>query len=139
MSAPVIVGIIHPLSVKPGALRQRFRLDVGGEVLVAASANPGREACRLLLARGTLGTLETRWHGSSVTAMRYDIERAAKWIVTEGAPGLAYARWRENTAWDREDGQDDEVATTLPAYPEIGRSDRDDMTGNGMSGEEDRS
>lgn len=64
--------------------RGRYIVRHAGRVLIASTSDPEHDACRLLLAMGCMGTLQTRWRGSEVVALRLDIVTGAGLMVRAG-------------------------------------------------------
>ncbi|CCB64060.1 hypothetical protein [Hyphomicrobium sp. MC1] len=74
--------------------RGRFDAFLGRDKIVSGSKQPALDACRVLKALGITGTLEVFHAGSSVVAMRLDIERAAGLTVIESVKyGPKFAPW----------------------------------------------
>ena len=59
-----------------------YRVWHDGDVLIERSHDPEYDACRVLLSRGVVGTLITKWKDAAYDAMRLDIEKGAKWTAT---------------------------------------------------------
>jgi hypothetical protein len=74
---------------------ERWKAEYNQEVIVEGSRTPALDACRVLLGRGLVGTLEM-WHANGCyPALRVDIEKGAGLTVEDGDRGVAFRRYRE--------------------------------------------
>ena len=71
------------IRIGTGARGDRYRVMHNGLVIVESSRDPEHDACRVLVALGVTGILETRHSGSSIVSIRKDIERGAMRAVIE--------------------------------------------------------
>ncbi|MFM9939433.1 MAG: hypothetical protein ACKVP7_08050 [Hyphomicrobiaceae bacterium] len=62
--------------------RQFYAVWFGDEFLLTHH-DPEHAACRALLARGITGQLSVRWRGSNHAASSFDIERGARFAISE--------------------------------------------------------
>lgn len=73
----------------------RVKVRYVGQVLLASARDPEHEAARALLARGITGKCRTLDHLTGAHRMTLDIERAAKYSITEDDfNGLKRRKWR---------------------------------------------
>ena len=73
----------------------RYRVAHLGDTLIESARDPTFEACRVLLARGIVGTLVTYSPRSSVPRLRVDIEKGATLMTIDNAnDGPRFGRYR---------------------------------------------
>jgi hypothetical protein len=90
----------HRIYIEPTTIRgergQHYRVHYEGALLIDETWNPECEACRVLLARGIVGRLETWRFGKSHPDMLVpNIAKAAEWTVGENEDsGPRFVRWR---------------------------------------------
>lgn len=76
------------IELSPGPRAGTFVVAWRGGVLISTARDPEHEAARLLLARGLTGFMTTRWAGSRINSMRFDIEKAAGLSTRDGGGRL---------------------------------------------------
>lgn len=69
--------------------------DATGEVILERSRDPEHDACRELLARGIVGTVETYTGDRAFPSFRMSIETGARLTVTDSDKrGLRIGKWQ---------------------------------------------
>ena len=85
--------IIEPTNIR-GERGQHYRVIYNGAILIEDTRNPEYDACRMLLAIGITGRLQTWCQGSQAPCLRLDIESAANLTIEEGQrAGPRLRRW----------------------------------------------
>ena len=84
---------IEPTNIR-GARGQQYRVIYNDAILIEDTRNPEYEACRMLLAMGINGMLETWRPDRQAPCLRLDIGRGANLTVEEGQRvGPRLRRW----------------------------------------------
>ena len=88
----------HKITIEPTNIRgergQHYRVIYKRAVLIKDTRNPEYDACRVLLAMGIRGKLETWRPGRQAPCLRLDIEKGARVTVEEGQRvGPRLKRW----------------------------------------------
>lgn len=83
-------------SLSSGERAQRYRVWHEGAVLIEDTWNPEYDACRALLAKGTVGRMEVWSRGGAYARSRVDIAKGAKLTIRENDKrGPELVRYRE--------------------------------------------
>ena len=81
----------HKITIEPTNIRgergQHYRVIYKGAILIEDTRNPEYDACRVLLAMGITGKLETWRPDRQAPCLRLDIEKGARVTVEEGQRG----------------------------------------------------
>ena len=88
----------HKISIEPTNIRgergQHYSVIYKGAILIGDTRNPEYDACRVLLAMGITGRLQTSRQDREEPCLRLDIERGANLTVEEGQRvGPRLRRW----------------------------------------------
>ena len=92
------MAVDQKISIEPTNIRgergQHYRVIYNRAILIEDTRNPEYDACRVLLAMGITGMLETGRQGSLAPCLRLDIARGANLTVEEGQRvGPRLRRW----------------------------------------------